>query len=119
MLRFASWAARMVPENPPPIMATGTRPSDFIIGPVGRIGGTGFARLDMIVDAGDGPAGGFREPAGDDGVDHRRASGADQLRGNLRRAEPVTAPRHAERMRMLGEQAPQRRRLLVRDVLLF
>src|SRR6185369_4610081 len=105
MPRRASWAARIVPEKPPPMIATGTRRSDFIVGPHVRVFGAGFAGLDVVVDARHRAARGLGEPARHGGMDDGRAARADQLRADLERTCPMTRPRHAERARMLEEQA--------------
>src|SRR5690349_19631785 len=106
MPRRASWAARMVPEKPPPTIATGTsRSSDFIIGPVLRVGRAGFPRLDMVVDPGHRLPASLGEPARHDRVDEHGAAGADELRADLDCAGAMPSPGHAERPRMLKEQA--------------
>src|SRR5690349_3047091 len=101
--RRANCAARMVPENPPPTIATGTR-SDLIIGPCVWIGGARLAALDVVVDVADGPARRVREPAGHRGMDHRRAARTDQLGADLDRADAMARPGHAQRVRMFDEQ---------------
>src|SRR5436190_1914597 len=105
MPRRASCAAMIVPEKPPPMIATGTR-SDFIVGPALRVRRARLARLDVIVDSGHGLARGFREPARHGGVHQCGATGADQLRANLHRARAMARPRHPQRTRMIAEQAP-------------
>src|SRR5919107_6442651 len=106
--RRASCAARMVPEAPPPTIATAAGRSDLIVRPILRIGRPGFAGLDMIVDSGHRPAGGFAEPTRDHRVHHRRTAGADELRADLDRAPPMATPGHAERSWMLDEQPVDR-----------
>src|SRR5437763_5704481 len=105
MPRRASCAARIVPENPPPTIATGACRSDFIIGPILRVRRAGLARLYMVVDSGHGPPGGFREPAGHRGMDNRGTAGADQLGADLDRPRTVRRPAHAERSGMRENQA--------------
>src|SRR5215216_3000563 len=99
MPRRASCAARIVPENPPPMIATGTR-SDFIVGPVLRIFSACLAALDMVVDPGHGLSGGLGEQAGHGGVDDCGTTRADQFRADLHRAGAVPRPGHPERSRM-------------------
>src|SRR5438093_12937867 len=89
MPRRASCAARITPENRPPAIATGTRRSDFIIGPTLRVRRTGLARLDMVVDAGHGSSARFGEPSRNDGVDEHCQARTDQLAADLDRAETV------------------------------
>src|SRR4051794_38407515 len=105
MPRRASWAARMVPDAPPPTMATAFRRSDLVVRPALRVGRARLTALDMIVDASHGPAGGLGEPAGHGGMDDRRQASADQLAADLHRSDPVARPAHAERARMRDEQA--------------
>src|SRR4051812_46444302 len=112
MPRRASWAAIMVPEKPPPMIATGTRPSDFIVGPVLRIGGAGFALGHVVVHVGDGLARGLGEPARHDRMDHAGKARADQLAADLHRADAVRGPAHAERARVLDEHACDEARML-------
>src|SRR3954468_7429216 len=97
----------MVPEKPPPMIATGTR-SDFIIGPALRVRGIRFPRLDVIVNAGDGLACRLGKPSRDRGMDQGGATRADQLGADLDRARTVARPAHPERTRMLDEQPPHR-----------
>src|SRR3954447_14247772 len=93
----------MVPEKPPPTIATGTSRSDFIIGPVLRVRRAGFARLDVVVDAGHRLARALREPTRHHRVDDRRAASADQLRADPHRTAGVTCPAHPERAWMLDK----------------
>src|SRR5690348_8072294 len=94
----------IVPDAPPPTIATGTSRSDFVIRPVLRIGGIGLAALDMVVDAGHGPARRIREPPGYRRVDDRRAARPDQLCADLHRARAVAGPSHPERSWMIDEK---------------
>src|SRR4051812_9674666 len=103
--RRASWAAIMVPEKPPPIIATGTSRSDFIIGPVLRVRRARFSRLDVLVDAGDGLTAGFGEPPGHGGVNEHCQPGGNQLAADLHGADAVARPAHAERSRMMDEHS--------------
>src|SRR3954454_21109837 len=104
MPRRASWAARMVPEKPPPMIATGTARSDFIVGPVLRIGRVRLAALDVVVNAGHRSSARLGEPARYDRMDQDRTSRADQFRGDFRGANPMLRPSHSERAWMLEEQ---------------
>src|SRR3954454_11408885 len=108
MPRRASWAARMVPEAPPPTIATAARRSDLVVRPILRVSGAGFARLDMVIDASDGLARGFGEPAWHDCMDNRRASCPDQLGADLEGANAMTGPAHPKRMRVFNKQAVHR-----------
>src|SRR3954451_14323175 len=103
MPRRASWAAIMVPEKPPPTIATGTSRSDFIIGPVLRVRRAGFSRLDMLVNAVHRLARTFREPPRHSRVDNRGATSADQLCADLHRSGSVTGPAHSKRAWVLKE----------------
>src|SRR5438270_9080004 len=66
--RRASCAARIVPEAPPPTIATGSR-SDFVVRPILRVSGARLAPHHMLVHAGNHLAGSLREEAGNDRVD--------------------------------------------------
>src|SRR4051812_37660316 len=103
--RRASWAARMVPEKPPPTIATGTRRSDFIIRPVLRISGARSALHHMVVHVRDGLPRSLGEPAGNDGMHETGKPGAHQLRPDLQSAGAMTRPAHSERARMLEKHA--------------
>src|SRR5258708_4381497 len=104
MPRRASWAARMVPEKPPPTIATGACRSDFIIRPVLRIRRSSSARLNVVVNARHGLACRLGEDARHHRVYQSRAAGTDQLGADLDCAQPVSRPAHAERSRMFEEQ---------------
>src|SRR5437763_3198058 len=97
MPRRASCAARIVPENPPPTIATGACRSDFIIGPILRVRRTGLTCLNVVVDAGHGPARRFGEPAWNRGVDDGGAARTDQFGTDLHRPRAMRRPAHAER----------------------
>src|SRR5437868_9060697 len=111
MPRRASWAAMMVPEKPPPTIATGTSRSDLIIWPVFRVRGAGLARLDVVVDAGHRLAARFGEPAGHCGVNEHRQPRANQLAADLHRADAVARPGHTERAWMLDKHPMKNARL--------
>src|SRR5689334_10049997 len=104
MPRRASCAAIMVPEKPPPMIATGTARSDFIVGPVLRIGCARLAALDMVIDPGDRLARRVGEPAWNCRVNERRATGAEQLRTDFDCARAMAGPRHSEGARMFQEK---------------
>ena len=78
MPRRASCAARIVPEKPPPTIATGI-PVRFH----SRANSPGLPRplcaSHMVIHAGDGLAGGLGEQRGDHGVDDAGEARADQL----------------------------------------
>src|SRR5438270_9017592 len=105
MPRRASWAARIVPDAPPPTIATVVERSDFVIRPILRVGRARLARLDMVVDAGDRPPGSLGEPARNDRVNNRRAPSADQLRADRNGAHSMACPAHPKRARMREEQS--------------
>src|SRR6476646_7215615 len=117
MPRRASWAARIVPEAPPPTIATAVWRSDFVVRPILRVRRAGFARLDMVVDARHRLARGLREATRNDRVDDRGATRADQLGADLHRADAVPRPAHAERARMLTEQAVGQSRAILGPLL--
>src|SRR5437763_7590251 len=94
----------MVPDAPPPTIATVVERSDFVVRPVLRVGRARLARLDMVVDAGNRPPGGLGEPAGNDRVNNGRAAGADQLRADRDGAHSMARPAHSQRTRMREEQ---------------
>src|SRR5688572_14317077 len=94
-------AAAIVPEKPPPTIATSTRLSDLIVGPGRRVGGAGLALGHMLVKIDDGPPGGLGKQARHHGMDQARHAGADHARANAQRANPMARPAHAERPWML------------------
>src|SRR4051794_4005544 len=104
--RRASWSAVIVPENPPPTIATGTGPvsSDLIIGPVGA---AVLALLHIVVEPHHGPPGGLGEDARDHRVDQAGGVRADHLAADLDRADGMVRPAHAQRLGMIGEQPAQ------------
>ena len=60
----------------------------------------------MGVHSGDRPARGLREEAGHHGMNQASEPGAEQANPDCNCAEAVTCPCHAERSRMIEEQAP-------------
>src|SRR5436305_1508436 len=100
MPRRASWAARIVPDAPPPTTATCPW-SDFVVRPVLRVGRARLALHHMLVHAGDRLARGLREQPGHDGVHQARTARSDQPRADRDRANAVVGPGHAKRARML------------------
>src|SRR4051794_18747106 len=102
MPRRASWAARIVPDAPPPTIATCTG-SDFVVRPVLRVGRARLALHHMLVHAGDRLAGGLGEDPGHDGVDQARTARTNQPGADPDGANTVTCPAHPERARMLQE----------------
>src|SRR5438270_1848327 len=100
MPRRASWAARMVPDAPPPTIATCTR-SDFVVRPVLRVGRARLALHHMLVHSGDRLACRLGEQAGHDGVDQARAARTDQPGADRDCANAVACPAHSDRWRML------------------
>src|SRR4051812_42538031 len=102
MPRRASCAARTVPEKPPPTIATDVL--DFIIRPVLRICRVRFPSRHMVVHVADGFSGGLGEPAGHHGMNETGEPGADERGADRDRSNPVTAPAHPERARMIEEQ---------------
>src|SRR5438270_3489909 len=102
MPRRASWAARIVPDAPPPTIATGAR-SDFVVRPVLRVGRARLALHHMHVHSADRSAGGLGEQAGHDGVDQARTARSNQPGADRDCANAVACPAHPERARMLQE----------------
>src|SRR4029079_16769619 len=94
--RRASCAARIVPDAPPPIIATVVERSDFVVRPVLRLGRARFALRHMIVHSGNRLAGGLGEQARHDGVNDARTASADQPRANRDRYDAMARPAHAE-----------------------
>src|SRR5688572_16709938 len=102
--RRASCAATIVPEKPPPIMATGAGRSDVIVGPLLRLARPGLDLLDILVGLGDDAAGGVSEQAGDQRVDEGSEPCANQLGADAERAGAVRDPAQPQRARMIDEQ---------------
>src|SRR6187455_221258 len=105
MFRRASWAATIVPEKPPPMMATSA--SDIIVGPLLRLARSRPDLLDVIVGFGDGASRRVREPARDEAVDHGRAAGEDQLPADLECSRAMCGPGQSQRPWMFDEQPVQ------------
>jgi hypothetical protein len=89
-------AATIVPENPPPTIATGIRRS--------VIGALCVEILDVVVNSNDGVRCGFAEYSRDSGMDQCSAAGADQLESDFHCAGSVASPAHPERPWMFEEQ---------------
>src|SRR5215218_592481 len=104
MPRFASCAARIVPEAPPPTMATGTCRSDFVVRPCLRIHGAGFALDHVVVHPLDGLARRLREQGRHGRVDEARRPSPDELGPDLHGTDAVPRPGHSKRPRMLDEK---------------
>src|SRR5205085_3572012 len=113
----ASWAATMVPEKPPPTMATGESPSDFVVRPVLRIGSACFALRHMVVHLGDRLSGGLGEHTGHDRMDDACTASANQSRTDCDCADPVARPAHPERTRMFQEHTVGESRALLCSLL--
>src|SRR5436190_15680734 len=96
MPRRASWAARIVPDAPPPTIATVVERSDFVVRPVLRVCGARFAPHHMVVHAADRLARRLGEESGHNRVNHARAARPDQASADRDRANAVTRPTHAE-----------------------
>src|SRR5690349_3934404 len=101
------------------MIATGPSRSDFIIGPVLRVGRAGFALVHMVVHAGHGLARGLGEPAADRGMNQARATRADELGPDLDGACSVARPAHAKRPWMLSKHSIHRARRFRLGDLLF
>src|SRR6476469_7420157 len=86
------------------MMATGTRRSDVILGPVLRLRRSRPYLLDVIVGLGYPAPRGICAPAWNSCMDQCRQSSADQLEADPDRAAAVPRPAHPERTRMLEEQ---------------
>src|SRR6185437_16059246 len=102
--RLASCAARIVPENPPPMIATGTRRSDFIVRPILRIRSVRFAAHHVLVHPVDGLASGLGKPPGHCRMDQAGETGSDELGRDNDGPCAMRRPAHAERARMLEEE---------------
>ncbi|MDQ3246423.1 MAG: hypothetical protein M3Q52_05955 [Pseudomonadota bacterium] len=97
----------MVPENPPPTIATGAGRSDFIIRPVLWIGSARFALGHMGVEPFNGPARSLREPSWNNSVNKTGRPGTHHLGSDLSRADAVIPPTHAQDQRVLAKQPKQ------------
>src|SRR4029079_295181 len=109
--RAASWAARIVPEAPPPTMATGTFRSDFVVRPALRVCCPRFPLDHMIMHPVDRLAGRLREPARHKRMDEAGGPCAHQGRADDHGAHPMSRPTHSQRARMIDEQAVQKTRI--------
>src|SRR5687768_5900679 len=99
----ASWAATIVPENPPPTIATGFCRSDFIVGPFLGVARATVALLHHAVKPDDCSSGGLREPGRYSRMDDAGGAGANQLGPDPDRASAMTNPSHPEGTRVVGE----------------
>src|SRR4051812_37904470 len=101
--RFASWAARIVPEAPPPTIATGTR-SDLVVRPVLRVLCAGFARDHVVVHAVDRLARGL----GEDTRNYRMTDAGEtspyQANADCHRSKAMPRPAHPARSWMIQKQ---------------
>src|SRR6476646_50755 len=104
MPRRASCTARMVPEAPPPTIATGNR-SDFVVRPSLRICGAGLSLVHMVVHVRDRLAGGLGKDPWNDSVHYAGETGSDQPGADCSSADAVPSPAHPERTRMFQEHA--------------
>src|SRR4051812_13029303 len=104
MPRRASCAATIVPEKPPPMIATGTR-SDVIIGPILRPRRPSPYLLDVMIGFGHPATRGIGPPAWNPGGDQGPQAGADQLEADPHCAPAVLRPADPQRARMLEEEA--------------
>src|SRR5947208_1795968 len=104
MPRRASWAARIVPDAPPPTIATGTR-SDFVVRPVLRICGARFAPHHMIVHAADRLPGGLRKDSWNNRMNETGEARSDETHADAESTDAVPRPAHAQRARMFQEKA--------------
>src|SRR6185312_7150246 len=79
--------------------------SDFVVRPVLRIRGPGFATGHMVVHVGNGLAGGLREEARHNSVDKAGNARTHEAGADRNRTDAVRSPGHAQRPGMLEEQA--------------
>src|SRR5690349_12641657 len=100
----ARCAATIVPENPPPTIATGFDRSDFIVGPCVRVRCAGFALHHVVVQSDDGPTCGLREPARYNRMNDACRACADQLGADLDCSRTVACPCHPKGMRVCREE---------------
>src|SRR6478672_12806462 len=110
--RFASCAARIVPEAPPPTIATGMR-SDLVVRPRLRICGAGLSLVHMIVHAGNRLPGCLGEQARHYRMNDAGDARTDQLDANRNSANAMSHPAHSKRARMLREQAVGQSRMML------
>src|SRR4051812_854577 len=94
----------MVPEAPPPTIATGTCRSDFVVRPVLRVGRAGFALCHVVVHAADRPASRLCKDPRYDSVDQTGEPRADQSHSNCDRSDAMSRPTHAERAWMFEKK---------------
>src|SRR6185295_9225133 len=103
MPRRASWTARMVPEAPPPTIATGAL--NLVVRPGLRVRRASFALIHVVVHVRDRLSGGLREEARHGGVNDTGEAGADQARTDRDGSHTMTSPAHSERARMFKKHA--------------
>lgn len=96
MPRRANWAARIVPDAPPPTIATGTCRSDFVVRPALRIGGARFASSHVVVHVGDRLTRSLREYPWDDRMDETGKTGTNKPGADRDRPDAMVSPTHAE-----------------------
>src|SRR5689334_15470217 len=99
----ARFAATIVPEKPPPTMATGL--SDFVVRPVLRVLRARFALRHMVVHVGNRLAGGLGEHTRHHCVNDAGAARADEPRANRDSANAVSCPAHPKGAWMFQEHA--------------
>src|SRR5690349_4092102 len=109
----ANWAAKIVPDAPPPTIATFAWPLDFVVRPGLRICGASFALGHMVVHVRDGLAGCLSENARHDRMDDASKPGADQPAANCHCSDAMSCPAHPERARVFQEQAVGHSRALL------
>ena len=104
MPRCASCAARIVPDAPPPTIATVVERSDFVVRPVLRVGRARLTPRHMLVHAGNRLAGGLGENSRHDRVNKAGAARSDQPGADRDGAHSMARPAHSQRARMIEEQ---------------
>src|SRR3990170_2440472 len=105
--RRASSAANIVPEKPPPTIATAVRRSDLIVGPLLGVGRARLPADHMVVQLHHRPPGGLGEPARHDRMDRAGHARRDHRPRDPHRAQSMLEPGHSERARMVVKQAPR------------
>src|SRR5438270_11611533 len=103
MPRRASCAARIVPDAPPPTIATWKR-SDFVFRPMLRVCRAGPAPHHMIVHGGYCSSGGLPEKPWNDGMHEAGESGREEPYGDGGGAHAVRCPAHPEGARVFPKQ---------------
>src|SRR5512132_2208468 len=100
----ARCAATMVPENPPPTIATGRCRSDVIVRPLLRVLRPHAPLLDVVAEVDNLPACRFGEPARYNRVNQACTPYSQQLEADLGRSGAMLSPRHPERSWMVREE---------------